>query len=91
MERDAAAGDAVRPETCIAYDRRESGNSGVMVERFTWGSYANQAKGLLDALDIPRAFILGAYMGGSVALATAVAYSESVVGLVLRFPVGDAR
>ena len=77
--------------TCIAYDRRESGNSGGKVERVSWGSYADQAKGLLDALDIPKAFILGACMGVSVALATAVAYPESVAGLVLRFPVGGAR
>ncbi len=77
--------------TCIAYDRRESGTSGGRVERVTWGSYSDQAKGLLDALDIPRAFILGACMGVSVALATAVAHPDSIAGLVLRFPVGGAR
>ena len=31
--------------TYIAYDRRESSKSGGMVERLTWGSYADQAKG----------------------------------------------
>ena len=43
--------------TCIAYDRREAGLSGGRVERVSWTTYAHEAKGLLDALGIPRAFV----------------------------------
>ena len=38
--------------TCIAYDRREAGQSGGRVERLTWAAYADQAMGLLDHLGI---------------------------------------
>ena len=34
-----------RSYTCIAYDRREAGQSGGRVERLTWSGFADQAKG----------------------------------------------
>ena len=36
--------------TCIAFDRRECGQSGGRVERVTWADYVAQGKGLLDHL-----------------------------------------
>jgi pimeloyl-ACP methyl ester carboxylesterase len=77
--------------TLIAYDRRESGQSGGRVERLDWRTYARQAKALLDQLEIDSAFILGGCMGCSVALAFAVSYPESTRALLLHWPVGGFR
>lgn len=75
----------------IAYDRRESGQSGGRIERLDWHSYARQAKALLDHLEIDAAFVLGGCMGCSVALAFAVDYPESSRALLLHWPVGGFR
>jgi pimeloyl-ACP methyl ester carboxylesterase len=75
----------------IAYDRRESGQSGGRIERLDWHSYARQAKALLDHLEIDAAFVLGGCMGCSVALAFAVDYPESTRALLLHWPVGGFR
>lgn len=77
--------------TVIAYDRRESGESGGRVERLDWRTYATQAKALLDQLEINSAFILGGCMGCSVALAFAVSYPELTRALLLHWPVGGFR
>ncbi len=77
--------------TCIPYDRREAGRSGGRVERITYRRYADQAKGLLDHLGFPQAYVLGVCMGASVAMAMAVAYPETVAGMVLHKPVGGPR
>ena len=77
--------------TCIAYDRREAGQSGGRVERVSWATYAHEAKGLLDALGLPQAFVLGGCMGCSTAAAFAVTYPEATLGLVLHWPVGGVR
>jgi pimeloyl-ACP methyl ester carboxylesterase len=70
----------------IAYDRRESGQSGGRVERLSWQVYAIQAKALLDHLKIESALVLGGCMGCSVALAFAVDYPESTRALLLHWP-----
>jgi pimeloyl-ACP methyl ester carboxylesterase len=75
----------------IAYDRRESGQSGGRVERLTWHTYARQAKALLDHLKIESALVLGGCMGCSVALAFAVDYPEATRALLLHWPVGGFR
>jgi pimeloyl-ACP methyl ester carboxylesterase len=75
----------------IAYDRRESGQSGGRVERLSWQVYAIQAKALLDHLKIESALVLGGCMGCSVALAFAVDYPESTRALLLHWPVGGFR
>ena len=77
--------------TCIAYDRREAGQSGGRVERVSWSTYAHEAMGLLRHLKTERAFILGGCMGCSTAAAFAVAYPEATLGLVLHWPVGGVR
>ena len=77
--------------TCIAYDRREAGLSGGRVERVSWTTYAHEAKGLLDVLGIPRAFVLGGCMGCSTATAFGVTYPEATLGLLLHWPVGGVR
>jgi pimeloyl-ACP methyl ester carboxylesterase len=75
----------------IAYDRRESGQSGGRVERLSWHSYARQGKALLDQLKIESALVLGGCMGCSVALAFAVDYPEATRALLLHWPVGGFR
>jgi pimeloyl-ACP methyl ester carboxylesterase len=77
--------------TCIAFDRRECGQSGGRVERVTWAHYVAQGKGLLDHLDIRRAHLLGGCMGCCPVVAFGVTYPEATLSMVLWWPVGGAR
>lgn len=83
--------ELARRYTCIAYDRREAGESGGRVERITWAHYARQGAGLLDHLGIGRAFVLGGCVGCSVATAFAVGHPGRTAGMVLYSPAGGAR
>ncbi len=77
--------------TCIAFDRRDTGKSGGRVEALQWVDYAHHAKGMLDALGIDKAHIMGGCMGCTVAVAFGVAYPQATAGMVLFWPVGGAR
>lgn len=77
--------------TCIAFDRRESGESGGRVERVTWRHYADQGRALLDHLGIERAHLMGGCVGCSVAAVFAVAHPERTMSMVLYSPAGGAR
>jgi pimeloyl-ACP methyl ester carboxylesterase len=77
--------------SCIAFDRRESGQSGGRVEVLTWPQYAAQAAGLLDHLGIDRAHLLGGCIGCSCAAAFAVASPERADRMVLYSPAGGPR
>src|SRR5215469_2909998 len=77
--------------TCITFDRRECGQSGGRVERITWMHYVAQGKGLLEHLGIARAHIMGGCMGCCPALAFGVTHPETVLSLVLYWPVGGAK
>jgi pimeloyl-ACP methyl ester carboxylesterase len=76
---------------CIAYDRRETGQSGGRVERVSWEDFVAQGKGLLQHLQVERAHLIGGCMGCSVAMAFAAAYPQSVMSMVLWWPVGGAK
>jgi pimeloyl-ACP methyl ester carboxylesterase len=76
--------------TCIAFDKRESGQSGGRVERIAWEDYAAQGVGLLDELGIERAHVLGGCIGCSIAATLAVGRPERVESLVLYSPAGGA-
>jgi pimeloyl-ACP methyl ester carboxylesterase len=76
---------------CIAFDRRETGQSGGRIERVTWRHFAAQGAGLLDHLRIEKAHLLGGCMGCSPVLALAVAHPERVRRMVLYWPVGGAK
>ena len=76
---------------CIAFDRRESGQSGGRVERITWADYAAQASGLLDHLEIERAHLMGGCIGCSIVAAFAVAHPERTSSMVLYSPAGGPR
>jgi pimeloyl-ACP methyl ester carboxylesterase len=77
--------------TCIAYDRRESGQSGGRIEPLSWDLYVREAKALLDLAGARDAFILGSCFGASLALAFAVRHPQACRALLLHWPVGGYR
>jgi pimeloyl-ACP methyl ester carboxylesterase len=77
--------------TCIVFDRRETGQSGGRIERVTWTHYVAQGKGLLDHLNFKRAHLIGGCMGCCPVVAFGVAYPETVLSMVLYWPVGGAK
>ena len=77
--------------SCILFDRRECGQSGGRVEPITWGHYVAQGKGLLEHLHIARAHLRGGCMGCAPVVAFAVAHPETVVSMILYWPVGGAK
>lgn len=76
---------------CIVFDRRETGLSGGRVEPITWDDYVEQGKGLLAHLGLDAAHLLGGCMGCCPVIAYAVKYPESVLSMILYWPVGGAR
>jgi pimeloyl-ACP methyl ester carboxylesterase len=76
---------------CIAFDRRECGQSGGRVEPITWRHYADHGKALLAHLGIERAHLIGGCMGCSCVMAFAVAYPAATLSMILWWPVGGAR
>src|SRR5476649_35059 len=76
---------------CIAFDRRETGQSGGRVERMSWQHFVAQGKGLLRHLQIERAHLIGGCMGCSVAIAFATAHPQSTMSMILWWPVGGAK
>ena len=77
--------------TCIVFDRRECGQSGGRVEPVTWAHYVEQGKGLLDHLGHSQAHIAGGCMGCSCAIAFAAKYPDTVLSMLLWWPVGGAK
>ena len=80
-----------RSYTCVAFDRRECGESGGRVEAVGWAHYVAHGKALLDHLGIERAHLIGGCMGCSCVIAFAVAHPRSVLSMVLWWPVGGAK
>ena len=76
---------------CIVFDRRETGQSGGRVENITWDDYVEQGKGLLLHLGFDEAHLLGGCMGCCPVAAYAVKYPDSVLSMILYWPVGGAR
>jgi pimeloyl-ACP methyl ester carboxylesterase len=76
---------------CIAFDRRECGQSGGRVEPLTWRHYAAHGKALLEHLGIERAHLIGGCMGCSCVIGFAVAYPQSTMSMILWWPVGGAK
>jgi pimeloyl-ACP methyl ester carboxylesterase len=77
--------------TCIAYDRREAGESGGRIEPLNWDLYVREASELLELAGAKRAFILGSCFGASLALAFAVRHPDACRALLLHWPVGGHR
>jgi pimeloyl-ACP methyl ester carboxylesterase len=76
--------------TCIAFDKRESGESGGRLERLAWDDYAVQGIDLLDALEIERAHLMGGCIGCSIVVNAAYDHPERAQSLVLYSPAGGA-
>jgi 3-oxoadipate enol-lactonase len=68
---------------CIAFDNRGMGLSGPAEEPFTIADLARDSLGLLDALEIETAHVLGISMGGMVAQELALGWPERVRTLTL--------
>lgn len=77
--------------TCIAFDRRECGQSGGRVERVTFEHFVRQAAALLDHLQIEKAHLMGGCMGCSPVAAFGVIHPERVKSMVLWWPVGGPK
>lgn len=76
--------DALEPGLeLIAYDHRGIGTSGPIDGPFSIADLARDAAGLLDALGIERAHVVGISMGGMVAQELALARPERVETLTL--------
>jgi 3-oxoadipate enol-lactonase len=68
---------------CISFDHRGTGGSGAARMPFTTADLAGDALGVLDALGIERAHVLGVSMGGMVAQELALANPDRVLTLTL--------
>jgi pimeloyl-ACP methyl ester carboxylesterase len=75
---------------CLAPDNRDAGQSGPAVAPYTIGDLAADVAGLLDALGLREAHLVGLSLGGMIALELAVAYPSLVRSLVLVGTVGRA-
>jgi len=65
----------------IRYDNRDAGLSTWPDEQYTLDDMASDAAGLLDALQIPGAHLVGASMGGFIAQLVALDHPEHVLSL----------
>ncbi len=78
---------------CISFDNRDVGQSDLTPVPYTIEDMARDALGLMDALGIQRAHIVGASMGGAIAQTIAIEHPERVARLVLvtTYTSGDPR
>ncbi|MEX2236483.1 MAG: alpha/beta hydrolase [Dehalococcoidia bacterium] len=72
----------------VAYDRRESGESGGRFEALSWDLYAHEIDGVRRELSLGKVWLLGGCMGCSAAFSYAVRYPDNVAGLLLHWPIG---
>jgi pimeloyl-ACP methyl ester carboxylesterase len=75
----------------VSYDARGHGRStpAGSPEAYTYAELSGDLRGLLDALEIPRAVLVGASMGAHTALALALAAPSRVAALALVTPAYD--
>ena len=57
----------------------------------TWAHYVAQGKGLLDHLNVKRAHLMGGCMGCCPVTVFGATYPETVLSMVLYWPVGGAK
>ena len=78
---------------CITYDNRDVGQSQLAVGPYSVADLAEDAIGLLDALGVEQAHVVGFSMGGAQAQELAIRHPERVRKLVLcsAYTSGDPR
>jgi pimeloyl-ACP methyl ester carboxylesterase len=69
--------------TVIVFDNRGVGNTTIGSKPYTIEQLANDTAGLLDALKIPKANVLGLSQGSSIAQQVTITYPEKVNRLIL--------
>ena len=69
--------------TVIAFDSRGLGNTTTGSKPYTYQQLANDSAGLLDALKIPKADVMGYSLGSYIAQQLAIMYPDKVNTLVL--------
>jgi pimeloyl-ACP methyl ester carboxylesterase len=69
--------------TVIVFDQRGIGNTTVGSKPYTYQQLANDSAGLLDALKIPKADIMGYSLGGHIAQAFTISYPEKVNSVII--------
>lgn len=67
----------------ISFDRRNAGRSQYVLKPFRLEDLADDAYGLLNALGVPRAIVIGDSLGGMVAQQLALDHPDAVSSLVL--------
>ncbi|HEU5037314.1 MAG TPA: alpha/beta fold hydrolase [Nocardioides sp.] len=66
----------------VRFDNRDAGRSTHMPDaKYTLDDMADDTVGLLDALDVPRAHVIGASMGGMIAQLAAIRHPNRVLSL----------
>jgi pimeloyl-ACP methyl ester carboxylesterase len=68
---------------CLALDNRDAGQSGAALASYSIGDLAADVSGLLEALGLAEAHIVGLSLGGMIALELAVAHPSMVRSLFL--------
>lgn len=68
---------------CLAFDNRDTGESDRSPDRYTMKTLVDDTIGLMDALAIDRAHIVGLSMGGAIAQELAITHPARVNRLVL--------
>ena len=68
---------------CVVFDNRGAGRSSKPDHPYTMEMFADDVVGLMEALDIENAHILGISMGGFIAQQIAISYPEKVRGLII--------
>src|SRR6476659_5612301 len=69
--------------TVIVFDQRGIANTTVGSKPYTYPQLANDTAGLLDALKIPKADVMGYSLGGHIAQAFTISHPEKINRLIL--------
>ena len=80
---DDLVGPLERDHTVLTFDHRATGDTPATGERFSTRLFARDAVGLMEALGLPAAHVLGHSMGGRVAQWIALEHPDRVRSLIL--------